>query len=148
TPLRHRRSRAPPSRSSRPNAVHGSSGRLPRVVRGTGAEGRLVRDDTRIAADLLRPCRMPEQVGIVALLPDQDQVRRRHELGHEVAPCGRAGKGSSRYAVPAGMVRSAWLAPELLLFAELLGVEQQAPGLELRFAHAVRLNAPGSDPAA
>ena len=63
SPLPRRRARAAPTRRSAlrsrlaADAVHGPAGGLPRVVRRARAEARLVRDDARVAADLLRALR-------------------------------------------------------------------------------------------
>src|SRR5438874_9484430 len=43
----------------------------------------LFRSDPRITAHVLRPLRVPEQVRIVALLPDEDEMGSRHERSEE-----------------------------------------------------------------
>src|SRR5215213_126682 len=91
-----RESRAPPrrrsSRQSRsvapstyPDAVDGPAGRLPRVVGRARTERRFVRLDARVTADFLRALRMMEEVRIVALLPDEYEMRGSHEVGNERA---------------------------------------------------------------
>src|SRR4029079_13123560 len=96
--------------------VHGAAGRLPRVVRGARPEAVLVRDDPRVAADLLRALGVPEQVRVVALLPDEDEVGGGHEVGHERAAVGRTGKGVGANAEPAGVVAIGDVVPvELVL---------------------------------
>ena len=47
---------------------------------------------------------MPEQVRIVALLPDEHEVRRGHEVRDERAPLGRARERIGADAVPAAVV--------------------------------------------
>ena len=82
-PCRERRgpvARRPPTRSTR-----------------RSARARRVRDDPRVAADLDRPLRMPEEVRVVALLPDEHEVRGGHVLGHEGA-ARRPGTGTGRSA--------------------------------------------------
>ena len=110
-----RRGRAPPPRRANPawtcrsslaaDAVYGPAGGFPGVVRGARPETGLVLDDARVPADLLRALGVAQQVRVVALLPDEDQMRRGHELGDEVAPVRRARERIGRDAVPARMVR-------------------------------------------
>ena len=78
------------------DAWTGLPGGLPRVVRGARPEAVLVRDDARVAADLLRALRVPEQVRVVALLPDEDEMRGGHEVGDERAALAGHGNGSVR----------------------------------------------------
>jgi hypothetical protein len=57
---------------------------------------------------------MAQEVRVVALLPDEDQVRRGHELGDE----GAAGRGTRKrvggHAEPARVVLAALVDPQLL----------------------------------
>src|SRR5919198_1618885 len=105
-------------RSSRPtrsrsttNAVDGPARGLPRVVRGAGAERRLVPDDARVAADLLRALRVPEKVRVVALLPHEDEVRGGHEVGDERAVLRGARERVGADAEPTGVVVAAFVRP-------------------------------------
>src|SRR6185436_2179401 len=116
----------PSGSRSTPDAVDGAAGGLPRVVRGARAERGLVRDDARVAADGLRAACMPEEVRVVALLPDEDQVRSGHVLGDKRAPVGRAREGVRRDAVPPGVVLVGVVGPELLVLEQLLLVEDGA----------------------
>ena len=98
------------------------------------ARSRSRRDDPRVAADLHRALRVPEQVRIVALLPDEDEVRRGHEVGHERAAVGRAGKGIGANAEPAGVVVVGVVDPvELVLLEQLVHRDQRPPPRFLRF---------------
>src|SRR5579864_33350 len=101
------------------DAVHGSSGRLPRVVRRARPEVEFVRDDARIPSDLFRAAGMTEQIRIVPLLPDEDEMRRRHELGDVGAARRWARERIGAYAVPAGVVAVLVAAPELLVLERL-----------------------------
>src|SRR5581483_1550862 len=141
------RSRSPRPRSDRsPDAsglaadpVHRTAGGLPGVVRGARAEGRLVDDDARVAADLLGALRVPEQVGVVALLPHEHEVRRRHEAGDKRAPRRRAREGIGAHAVPAGTVAVLVVAPELLVFERRLAGEGDGAALQPLALHAGRI---------
>ena len=86
------------------DAVDGPARGFPRVVRRAGAERGLVRHDARIAPDLLRTPGVTQQVRVVALLPDEDQVRGRHELGDERAALGGARERIGRDAEPPAVV--------------------------------------------
>src|SRR5207302_3234519 len=90
-----------PGGSLATNPVHRASRRLPGVVGGIRAESRLVGDDVRIATDLLRALRVPQEVRVVTLLPDEDEMRGGHEVGDEGATRGRARKGVRANAEPA-----------------------------------------------
>ena len=106
------------------DAVDGAAGRLPGVVRGARAELPLVRDDPRVAPHVLRALRVPEQVRVVALLPDEDQVRGGHELGDEAAVRRRAGEPVGPHAEPARVV-GRLVEPELVL--DVVGQHPRAP---------------------
>jgi hypothetical protein len=93
----------------------------------------------RVAADLLRAFRVPEEVRVVALLPDEDQMRGGHELRDEFAAGSRARERRRRHAEPAGVVVIAVLPPELLLPEELHLLEQDPPYVSL--GHPPRLAA-------
>ena len=76
--------------------------------------------DARIAADLLGPLRVMQQVGIVPLLPDEDQMRGGHEDRHE-----RAARRGTRERVrpdaePATVIGAVFASPEFLFPGELL----------------------------
>jgi len=88
------------------DSVHGPTGGLPQVVRRTRTERRLVRDDAGVTADPLRTSRVTQEVRIVTLLPDEDHVRRRHELGDEGASWRGTGERVRGHAVPAAVVRT------------------------------------------
>src|SRR5687768_9552658 len=135
-----------PSVSARPNllathGVDGPAGGLPRVVRRARAEAPLVGDDPRVAADLLRTLCVPEQVRVVALLPDEDQVRRRHVVGDVRAADGRAGERVGADAVPAGAIVVGVVLPELALLLEQLVLEEEAAGSGLKRTRLGRLHA-------
>src|SRR5215831_14620198 len=130
---------SPPSRLAA-HCVHRAAGGFPRVVRGARAEEGLVADNTRVATDLFRASGVAKEIGVVLLLPDEDQVRRGHELCDELAARRRTGKGIGRDAVPAGVIRLSRLAPELLLeVEECLFLELDPARLELTLAHGKRL---------
>ena len=61
-----------------------------------------------------------QQVGIVPLLPDEDQVRGGHEAGYERAAAGGTGEGVRPDAEPAGVIGAALASPQFLLPGELL----------------------------
>src|SRR5439155_17947917 len=121
-----------------PDTVYRAACRLPRVVGGTGAEGRLVADHPRVATDLLRALGMPQQVRIVTLFPDQHEMRSRHEVGDERAARRRTGKRVGAHAVPAAVVAAVVLAPELLVLGERLAGEDCSAQIELGI-HAARI---------
>src|SRR5579862_5265743 len=99
--------------SLRADAVHGPPGREPGVVGSAGAELRAIADDARVAAHVARAPRLLEQVGVVLLLPDEDQVRGGHELGDErAARCGTRERIGA-HAPPPVVVVSVVLLPEL-----------------------------------
>lgn len=81
---------------------------------------------------------MPKEVRVVALLPDEDEMRSGHELRHESAPLGRAGERIRADARPAGMIAGIVVSPELFLLLgkhELdLDSERALVGLVLRHA--------------
>src|SRR5437879_5152866 len=83
-----------------PDTVNRTSGRLPRVVRGARAERRRVGDDPWVSPDLLGPLRVPEEVGVVAHLPDEDQVSGSHVLRDERAPGRRTWERVRPHAEP------------------------------------------------
>ena len=58
---------------------------------------------------------MPEQVRVVSFLPDEDQMRGGHELGHEGTPLGRARERICADARPAGMIAGVVVLPELFV---------------------------------
>ena len=65
------------------DAVHGATSRNPRVVRGAGPELGAVTRDARVTSDVSRARGVPQQIGIVGRLPDQDEMRRGHEFRDE-----------------------------------------------------------------
>src|SRR5437773_2776844 len=138
------------SPSERVRARGVEPGGLPRVIRRARAEVGLVLDDTGAAPDLLGAAGMSQQVGIVTLLPDQNQVRGGHELRDEVTAGSRARERDGGDAVPAGVVRLAALGPQLLFAVlEHLVLEQRPPDLldpGLRHAHTVARGAKTGGP--
>ena len=84
---------------------------------------------------------MPEQVRVVALLPDEHEVRRGHELRDEPAPVCRAGKRIGAHAPPAGMVVRVVVEPERLVLVELLVLRDEAPSMRYRVCHARTIDA-------
>src|SRR4051794_20284704 len=94
------------------DAVHRPARRLPRVVRGARAEVDLVRDDVRVAADLLRALRVTEKVRVVLLLPDEHEMRGRHERRNEETAGRRTGERIGADADPPDVLLAV-LGPEL-----------------------------------
>ena len=84
-----------------------------------------------VPSDFLGALRVPEQIRVVALLPDQNEMRRRHEVGDERAPFRRAGEGIRAHAEPATVVSAAVVLPQLLVWREDIG-EHRAAGTKLR----------------
>src|SRR5207248_8432972 len=101
------------------DSVHGTARRLPRVVRRARPERGLVRDDAGIAADLLRSAGMTEEVGIVALLPNEHEMRGGHELGDIRASRRRARERVGADTEPARMLAVLFALPELFVFDRL-----------------------------
>src|SRR6185436_6769779 len=87
---------------------------FPRVVRRARPVLGRVLLDARVPPDLLRALRVVEEIRIVALLPDEDQVRRGHEVGDEIAAVRRTRERIRPDAEPAGVVVSAVVRPERL----------------------------------
>lgn len=77
---------------------------------------------------------MPEEVRVVTFLPDEDQMRCCHEVGHELATLSWTGKRIRTHARPPGVIARVVLVPELLLFDDELELTQpwidHAPRLE------------------
>ena len=113
----------------------GRPGGLPRVVRGARAELRLVDDDARVPPDLLGALGMPEQVRVVAALPDEDEVGRRHEVRDERAALRRARERVGGDAEPAGVVAARVVGPELFLGLEADVLFENGAALELVAGH-------------
>jgi hypothetical protein len=111
--------------------VHGAAGRLPRVVRGARTERRLVLGDTRIASDLFRALRVPEEIRIVALHPHENEVCGGHEVRDERTALRGTRERISAHAEPAAVVVGVVFLPELFFFDEL---ELDAPMLHARKA--------------
>jgi hypothetical protein len=81
---------------------------------------------------------VPEQVRVVELLPHEDEVRGRHEVGHERAAARGTRKRIGADAEPAGVILAAVLLPQLLdLALEDFLFEEQSSAL--RRLHALRL---------
>src|ERR687896_2760042 len=114
---------------------------FPGVVGGARPERRLVLDDMRVAPDLLRSLGVPQQVGIVALLPDEHEMRGRHEVRHEGAARRRAWERVRGNAEPAGVIRISVVAPQLFLFGELLFSREIRTAFGLP-AHSARMRLP------
>src|ERR671919_659948 len=123
------------------DAVHGAAGGFPGVVRGARPERRLVLNDSWVAPDLFRALGVPEQVGVVALFPDENEMGGRHKVRHEHAPRRGTGKRVGGHAKPSGMVGVNVVRPELLLLDELrlLDVYTRAQALS---AHSTRMTVP------
>src|SRR3970282_2325391 len=110
------------------DAVHGAPRRFPRVVGGARTEGALVGDDPGVPAHFLRPLCVPEEVGIVALLPDENEMRGGHEVGDESATRSGARKGIRPDAEPPAVVAALVLTPELLVgLGRDVGADQRPP---------------------
>src|SRR5262245_20196688 len=107
----------------------------PRVIRGARAEFRLVLDDARVAADLLRPLGMAEKIRVVAMLPDEDEMNFGHEMCDEGAALRRAGERIGRDTEPAGMVATRVVGPQILLRLEADLLLHDCPAFELGAAH-------------
>src|SRR5207253_11461328 len=141
SPLPRRRSRTARTRRnalrSTADAVHRPARGLPRVVRGARPVLGDVVDDARVAADVLRALRVVEQVRIVALLPDEDQMRGRHEDRDERAPRRGTREWIGADAAPAFMV-AAILRPELLVLRLQLLLIKQLDASRLQRLHAPR----------
>src|SRR5207247_2412515 len=106
---------------------------LPGVVRRTRAKGRLVPDDPRIPPNLLGSLRVPKQVRIVALLPDEDEMGGGHEIGDVRATRCWARERVGSHAEPATVITAALFVPQLLgLLGSRLG-DRGRPGPELGF---------------
>src|SRR5207245_4829580 len=82
--------------------------------------------------------RVAEGIRLAALRPDEHEVGRCHELGDEIAPRRRAGKGIGADAEPPRMVRRGVVLPELL-FPEELDVLQEDPPRPRRLHRPTRL---------
>ena len=89
------------------------------------AERLLVLDDAGIAAHLHRPLGVPEEIGIVALLPDEHEMGGRHVARDERATRSGARERIGADAVPAEIVVGAVVLPELLVLDHVLALEQQ-----------------------
>src|SRR5207253_1918486 len=138
-PPRRRPSRAWTARTragSLPDAVNRTTRGLPRVVRRARPVRRRVGHDARVAADLEGAPRVPEQVRVVALLPDEDQVRRGHELGDEVATGGGTRERVGAHAEPALVVLAALVGPQALFLGEPVVLEDERPALDAWLLHA------------
>ena len=110
--------------------MHRPARSLPGVVGRARAERWLIGGYAWVAAHFHGALRVPEEVRVVAFLPDEHEVRSGHELGDERAPGGRTRERISADAPPAAVVTSVVLAPELLLLVEVL--ERDADRLECR----------------
>ena len=76
----------------------------PMVVRSAWPELGAVPGDAWVAPYVAGARRVPQQIGVVGRLPDQDQMRRGHELGDEAAAGGGARKRIGADAKPAVVV--------------------------------------------
>src|SRR5262245_27452385 len=74
---------------------------------------------------------MPEEVGVVALLPDQHEMRGGHEVCDERAALGRAREGIGSDTEPAAVVAVVVTFPKLLLGLEHLVREHDRTGPRL-----------------
>src|SRR5207245_9014108 len=83
----------------------------------------------------------PEQVRVVALLPDEHEMRRRHEVRDERAARRRARERIGPDAEPAAVVGAVVVRPELLgLLEELLVLEDEPTGLASLGLHGAKRN--------
>src|SRR5207244_12642689 len=89
--------------------------RLPPVLGRARPECRLIRDDARVAPDLFRASGVAQQIRVVALLPDEHEVRCGHELRDERTPRSRAWEWISAYAIPPGVLLAVLAGPDLLV---------------------------------
>ena len=110
--LRARGARPPPRRSTR-----------------RSARSRARRNDARVAADLHRALRVPEEVRVVPFLPHEHEVGRGHEDRDERARRSRARERIGADAEPARVVVVGVVDPEQLVFLEQLVLDRQRPAL-------------------
>ena len=87
------------------------------------------RHDPWVAPDFLRALRVPEQVRVVPLLPDEHEMRSRHVIGDEGTTYRGAGERIGANAVPPEKVLGAVVCPEMLVFEGCFLVEQQGASL-------------------
>jgi hypothetical protein len=102
--------------------------------------GLLVGHHPRIPTDVLCPLGMPQEIRVVSLLPDEHEMRRRHELRHEGAPKSGAWKRVGANAPPTVVIAPVILVPQLLVDPDLIidvnGADRQPC---LLFAHDTRI---------
>src|SRR5260221_14755100 len=113
------------------DAVNGPAGGDPRVVRGARPELGAVPGHPWVAADVAGAGRVAQQVRVVERLPDEDQMRRGHELGDERTALRRARKRIRAHAEPAVVPALGVVLPELELAVDdnRLLLEEDLPAL-------------------
>ena len=136
----------PTSKVSALDAVHRASRGLPRVVRRARPEAGLVADDPRIPPYLLCALRVPEEVRVVAFLPDENEMGRGHEVGDEEAALGRAGEGIRADTEPATMVPVVVAQPQLFVRLALDVGEHRGAGTKFRLHGGTIAPVPESEP--
>jgi predicted acylesterase/phospholipase RssA len=114
------------------DAVNRPTGGFPRVVRGARAEARLVADDPWVSPHFLRALCVPEEVRVVALLPDEHEVCGGHEVGDEGAAFGGAGERIRANAEPAAVLPVVVTLPQLLVELEIGVREHRGAGTKFR----------------
>src|SRR5205823_13546443 len=112
------------------------AGRLPRVVRRAGPEGQLVFRDPRVSSDFLCASRVPQEIRVVGLLPDENQMRGSHEICNERAATRGTGEGIGADTEPAAVVGAVVLRPELFVGEELLVEKAGLSRLKAAVLHA------------
>ena len=93
-----------------------------------------------------RALRVPEEVGIVAVLPDENEVRRRHVERDERATFGRARERVGGDTEPPGVVGLVVVRPDVLFLEEVDVLERQLEATRFLAGHASTLDkakAPG-----
>src|SRR5206468_10792268 len=103
----------------RSDSVHRAAGGFPGVIGSARAEGRLIGDHAWVASHLLRALRMPKQVRVVPVLPDEDEMHGRHEHGHVRAAARRTRKGLGRHAEPTRVIGTRIVGPQFLFLGQL-----------------------------
>ena len=95
----------------------------------------------RVPPDLEGALCVPEQVRVVALLPDEHEVGGGHEVGDEETAARRARERIRLHAPPAGVVAGVVVTPQVLVLEELLVGEDERPSLRYRLRHASTIDA-------
>ena len=109
--------------------MDGPTRRLPHVVRRTRPKSQLVIHNPRVPARLFRSLCVTEKIWIVALLPHQNQMRGGHVLRYKTTAARWARERVGRNAMPAAVIRTGVINPEVLTDVRLLIFEQDRAGL-------------------